>query len=207
MPGGFASGSPGRRYRRGAGSLARARAGAAASTTVGEEQLSPRGSRGLPGLAELHLVDYPHPHVLATEHLLLGLASGGERSRPVAGQQGLGRGRAGRRNRSAGRPRPRAARIVPRRAAGRCRRRTRLPTRSAQRSPAAGKPSARSAGKPPATGERMQDCRSRGDRPAADSRRGGQSGRRGDSRDRRLRPVCAGRSPPGRRVQVGCATI
>ena len=28
-------------------------------------------------LAALHLLDYPHPHVLATEHLLLGLATGG----------------------------------------------------------------------------------------------------------------------------------
>jgi thiamine-phosphate pyrophosphorylase len=40
-----------------------------------KEQLSSQVRQAL-GVAESHLIDYPQPHVLATEHLLLGLATG-----------------------------------------------------------------------------------------------------------------------------------
>ena len=87
-----------------------------------QEQLSAQVRQAL-RLAESHLIDYPQPHVLATEHLLLGLAERQQRGGPVAGGQRLGHRRAGGRNRSAGRPRPRAAADRVRHAArrpGRC---------------------------------------------------------------------------------------
>jgi len=48
---------------------------AAGSTLDWTEQLSAQVHHAL-RTAELHLIDYPTPHVLATEHLLLGLATG-----------------------------------------------------------------------------------------------------------------------------------